>query len=73
MHRNIFSHFHSSIPFFFEPNFDALVKPFKSATRLSAKEGLVLEQDRKPVVYGDFLISKVGNNFEKEGKGRYDQ
>jgi len=41
--------------------------------RLRAKEGLVLEQDRKLLVYGDFLIRKVGNNFEKEGKGRYGQ
>ncbi len=67
------SYFHLRIPFFFEPNFDAVVKPFKSVARLRAKEGLVLEQDRKLLVYGDFLIRKVGNNFEKEGKGRYGQ
>jgi hypothetical protein len=27
---------------------------------------------RSPVIYGDFLVSKVGNNFESTGKGKYD-
>jgi len=27
---------------------------------------------RRPVVYGDFLVSKVGNNFDSAGKGKYD-
>ena len=26
----------------------------------------------KPVVYGDFLLRKVGNNFATEGRGKYD-
>lgn len=65
-----------SIPFFFEPNFDARVEPLPAALRMQ-------EEDRKirgiakpakmysPVVYGDFLLKKVGGNYAT-GKGRYD-
>jgi len=60
------------VPFFFEPNFDALVKPLDAVARLRVKEGLPSETDRKPVVYGDFLTSKVGSNFAVDGKGKYD-
>lgn len=32
---------------------------------------LSVEKHYKPVVYGEFLLSKVGNNFAT-GKGKYD-
>lgn len=54
-----------SIPFFFEPNFDALVKPLMINTGNS-------ETTQKAVVYGDFLMKKVGNNFGISGKTKYD-
>ena len=59
------------IPFFFEPNFDALVEPLAAAGRI--KDQIALKGDstrRKPVVYGQFLTNKVGNNFA-DGQGRY--
>jgi hypothetical protein len=69
----ILIHFaHSSVPFFFEPNFDALVKPLAAIAREKSKEGQDPNTTRKPIVYGDFLVNKVGNNFAVEGKGRYD-
>ena len=62
------------IPFFFEPNFDALVKPLAAAYRI--QDGDPKNKDKaakkyEPVVYGDFLLKKVGNNFDS-GKGKYD-
>lgn len=63
-----------SIPFFFEPNFDALVKPLAAALRIKGKEAPHgnAGYQRNPVVYGDFLLRKVGNNFASDGKGKYD-
>lgn len=29
-------------------------------------------EDYKPVVYGDFLLRKVVNNFAIDGRGKYD-
>ena len=67
------------IPFFFEPNFDALVKPLDAALRMQAgdtnflhpgKEN-VISSNREPVRYGEFLAKTVGNNFAT-GKGKYD-
>lgn len=59
----------TSIPFFFEPNFDALVQPLAAVKRLrqtrDAREEAV---ERPPVVYGDFLKSKVASNFVHGGK-----
>ncbi|KAF8073601.1 hypothetical protein FPV67DRAFT_1620840 [Lyophyllum atratum] len=57
------------IPFFFEPNFDANVMPLAAALRLQKSEERT--EYRKSVVYGDFLMGKVGNNFAG-GKGKYD-
>lgn len=64
---------HHSVPFFFEPNFNALVKPIPGALRKKAQETGLLEGEPayKPVVYGEFLLAKVGNNFASEGSGRY--
>ncbi|KAF9481160.1 Clavaminate synthase-like protein [Pholiota conissans] len=70
VHRG--SNYRVSVPFFFEPNFNALVKPLDAVARTKANEGIDPTPTRKPIVYGDFLVSKVGNNFAVEGKGRYD-
>ncbi|KAG5652963.1 hypothetical protein H0H81_002861 [Sphagnurus paluster] len=56
------------IPFFFEPNFDAEVKPLTAALRLQEPEDR--KECRNSVVYGEFLMAKVGNNFAG-GKGKY--
>jgi len=63
-----------SIPFFFEPNFNANVKPLEAALRLQEKEARSTADDEKapyhPVNYGNFLLGKVGNNFS-DGNGKY--
>ncbi|TFK27981.1 Clavaminate synthase-like protein [Coprinopsis marcescibilis] len=71
VHRS--SNYRVSIPFFFEPNFDALVEPLPAALRLKAKEtGLEVKQpDKQSIVYGNFLMAKVGNNFAVDGQNRY--
>lgn len=52
-----------SVPFFYEPNFEAVVQP--PAELLAAAGG---ERPRfAPVRYGSHLESKVLNNFELEG------
>ncbi|KAI0785258.1 Clavaminate synthase-like protein [Abortiporus biennis] len=74
VHRG--SNYRVSIPFFFEPNFDALVKPLPAAHRI--QDGApdpfhkhAKQKDYEPVVYGEFLLKKVTNNFDT-GKGKYD-
>jgi len=69
----------SRIPFFFEPNFDALVKSLDAAVRMQAEdtdflhpsEGTTVKPNYEPVQYGEFLKKKVGNNFNT-GKSKYD-
>jgi isopenicillin N synthase-like dioxygenase len=60
------------IPFFYEPNFDARVEPLAAALRIQADPSphhAELANGRngvkryEPVVYGDFLLKKVGGNF----------
>ena len=51
--------FRVSIPFFYEPNFDAVVKPL--AKCVEATGGVVKE---KEVVYGLHLVGKVSTNFD---------
>ncbi|KAG7443057.1 Clavaminate synthase-like protein [Guyanagaster necrorhizus] len=58
------------IPFFFEPNFNAHVKPLAAALRIQADKPNPDGKEYKPVVYGDFLLNKVGNNFS-DGKEKY--
>ncbi|CAE6383943.1 unnamed protein product [Rhizoctonia solani] len=68
IHRG--TNFRVSVPFFFEPNFNAVVKPLPAALRLPEVQGK--EEERyESVVYGEFLYKKVSNNFSL-GKGRYD-
>ncbi|KAJ7780650.1 hypothetical protein DFH07DRAFT_437667 [Mycena maculata] len=57
------------VPFFFEPNFNAHVKPLAAAKRIQGETENI--PDKRSVVYGDFLMAKVGNNFVG-GKGKYD-
>ena len=64
----------SSVPFFFEPNFDALVEPLPAALRIQEEDRRVRNIERpaktyKSVVYGEFLLNKGGSNFDT-GKGR---
>ena len=51
-----------SIPFFFEPNFDARVRVLDGARRKAAEEerASCTYQD---TIYGEFLLKKVGANF----------
>jgi isopenicillin N synthase-like dioxygenase len=52
------------IPFFFEPNFNALVKPLDAVRRTrQAQAEHEREPLRDPIVYGEFLKKKVGTNF----------
>jgi len=70
VHRG--SNYRVSVPFFFEPNFNALVKPLDAALRTQEKEeSAVNDKEYKPTVYGEFLLAKVGSNFDG-GKGKYD-
>ncbi|KAJ7670216.1 hypothetical protein B0H17DRAFT_1086060 [Mycena rosella] len=66
VHRS--SNYRVSVPFFFEPNFSAHVKPLAAAKRIQGTDGI---PEKKSVVYGEFLVAKVGNNFAG-GKGKYD-
>jgi isopenicillin N synthase-like dioxygenase len=50
-----------SIPFFFEPNYDAVVEPIPSLLNGEAPK-------YPSVIYGDHLFGKVSNNFDKESK-----
>jgi isopenicillin N synthase-like dioxygenase len=70
-----------SIPFFFEPNFDANVAPLEAARRIQKDLHLVTEKHHisdqaprkiyEPVVYGDFLREKVSRNFVDGGDNYY--
>lgn len=80
LHRVIHhgANYRVSVPFFYEPSFDAWIEPLPAALRLQAKEGgRGSEGKRKePVRYGDFLLKKVGGNFAVKddgsvSKGRY--
>jgi len=74
-----------SVPFFFEPNFTAHVAPLAAALRIQAQSrpdgdegedgGKVDTSAYPPMVYGEFLKSKVAGNFSEDAtsgkKGRY--
>ncbi|KAF8827656.1 hypothetical protein HHX47_DHR4000051 [Lentinula edodes] len=77
LHRVVHRGINYRIPFFFEPNFDALIKPLEAALRIQQQETTTLPgnarkvKEYKPTVYGEFLLTKVSNNFAN-GKGKYD-
>ncbi|KAK6909611.1 hypothetical protein L486_00740 [Kwoniella mangroviensis CBS 10435] len=52
-----------SIPFFYEPNFNARVRLLGAAGRKAKEEGIEVEE-KVEVVYGDFLLGKVSGNFK---------
>jgi len=60
-----------SVPFFFEPNFDAIVKPLDAVLRMRNKNDPEYKSQKVPVVYGDFLVGKVRNNFAADSKKKY--
>jgi isopenicillin N synthase-like dioxygenase len=66
MHRviHLSNTFRVSIPFFFEPNFDAPVDVLPAAQRKAEAEGREILLPGDGLVYGDFLVSKVTNNFK---------
>jgi isopenicillin N synthase-like dioxygenase len=47
-----------SVPFFFEPNFDALVKPLEKCVQRSGRERM-----HEGSTYGEHLLTKVFSNF----------
>ncbi|KAI6122501.1 hypothetical protein EDD16DRAFT_1691831 [Pisolithus croceorrhizus] len=61
LHRVIHKGSNYRIPFFFEPNFDAIVEPLTAAMEQTGNV-----QVYKPVEYSNFLLSKVSYNFSLE-------
>jgi isopenicillin N synthase-like dioxygenase len=59
LHRVIHkgSEYRVSVPFFFEPNFDAVVRPLKACVE---RTGKTLYDE---VIYGDHLVGKIKGNF----------
>ncbi|KIM29999.1 hypothetical protein M408DRAFT_67030 [Serendipita vermifera MAFF 305830] len=75
IHRS--SNYRVSVPFFFEANFTAVVQPTPAALRIIQDEAAngdanisKLKDMYPPVVYGEFLKSKVGGNFTDESQPR---
>ncbi|TPX31838.1 hypothetical protein SmJEL517_g04930 [Synchytrium microbalum] len=58
------SSYRVSIPFFFEPHFDALIEPIPKCVKET--DGI---PHHKPVIYGNHLLSKVSNNFDVSAAG----
>mmetsp|Transcript_14380 Transcript_14380/g.23749 ORF Transcript_14380/g.23749 Transcript_14380/m.23749 type:complete len:305 (-) Transcript_14380:479-1393(-) len=50
-----------SVPFFFEPNWDAMVEPLEGLVGRSGQPAKY-----KPVKYGDHLMGKITTNFAKD-------
>ncbi|KAM0754922.1 Clavaminate synthase-like protein [Meredithblackwellia eburnea MCA 4105] len=68
LHRVIHkgSNLRVSLPFFYEPNFDAVIEPLPSALKLqraSPDQKDALDNPKKSTVYGKFLAGKVSGNF----------
>ncbi|KAN0087466.1 hypothetical protein V8E55_006087 [Tylopilus felleus] len=72
LHRVVHRGANYRIPFFFEPNFTALVAPLPAAMRIMEEKGDAPQEVHKPVNYGEFLMKKVGSNFAIDGRGNYD-
>lgn len=72
IHRS--SNYRVSVPFFFEPNFDAVVKPLEAALRIHnvtrSSSSKPLAGRFPPIIYGEFLKSKVGANFTEDSQPR---
>jgi isopenicillin N synthase-like dioxygenase len=48
-----------SVPFFFDPNFRCLVSPLEHCR----PKGESAPPQREPILYGDYILNKVINNF----------
>lgn len=57
IHRG--SNYRISVPFFFEPNFDAEIQPIKKCVERTGGHPTF-----QPIVYGDHLTAKVTANFK---------
>ena len=76
--RSIHAELKISVPFFFEPNFNARVAPLAAALRIQEDLSLTSEKwheklrkkTYEPTIYSDFLMKKVGNNFVTS-QGKY--
>lgn len=64
LHRviNNSSKYRVSVPFFLEPNFDAVIEPFEFC-KLGAQNDKDECTGAKPVIYGEHLVKKVLTNF----------
>jgi isopenicillin N synthase-like dioxygenase len=60
LHRVIHkgSNYRVSVPFFFEPNYDAIIKPLRRCIELTGGQAQYDE-----VKYGDHLVGKIRGNF----------
>ncbi|KAJ3323842.1 hypothetical protein HDV06_001212 [Boothiomyces sp. JEL0866] len=66
LHRVIHTktNYRVSVPFFFEPNFDAIIEPLPICVEQTGGK-----PKYQPIMYGDHLLSKVTNNFDvSDGK-----
>jgi isopenicillin N synthase-like dioxygenase len=50
-----------SVPFFYEPNYDAVITPLKI---FSSEQGYVSKFGSKPITYGDYVSTKILTNFD---------
>lgn len=59
-----------AVPFFFEPNYDAVIEPLDLQHLLSEEGGVGIGEDQRqrksfpPIQYGDHLLRKVSTNFK---------
>lgn len=70
MHRVIHrgGGFRVSVPFFYEPDWEAWVVPLEGAVRRSGGVARC-----RGVRYGEHLLGKVGGNFYEGGKGEEEE
>eukprot|EP00455_Lapot_gusevi_P015172 TRINITY_DN1765_c0_g1_i1.p1 TRINITY_DN1765_c0_g1~~TRINITY_DN1765_c0_g1_i1.p1 ORF type:complete len:371 (-),score=131.08 TRINITY_DN1765_c0_g1_i1:106-1218(-) len=62
MNKN--ANYRVSLPFFLEPNFEAVVRPLPSPLLPRVPADATTAKKYEPVVYGDHLFSKVSSNFD---------
>ncbi|KAJ1555169.1 hypothetical protein HK096_007884 [Nowakowskiella sp. JEL0078] len=67
LHRVIHtkSNYRVSLPFFFEPNFDAIIEPLEVCIAKESENDSNLQKKKyRPVVFGDHIVGKVASNFD---------
>lgn len=50
--------FFFSVPFFYEPNYDAKVEPLEACLQIDPVK------HHEPIIFGEHLLKKVSGNFE---------